>query len=184
LNDTTSHFVTRFSEELEGRKCGGEREHTAAFMCEDSDIALSRRAAIAELRQGHKGLVTHVRQQDGVQSERGEEATLGGLGRGAKGALNWHRTAVGDVGKVGENGSATNGTSGIEDGGRCWRHAEHCLRLHDNKFCVMARWGKGHCRVRASGSTDRDFSSSGEADVDESGGMLAQGLMVSSALGS
>ena len=88
LNDTTSHFVTRFSEELEGRKCGGEREYTAAFMCEDSDIALSRRAAIAELRQGHKGLVTHVRQQDGVQSERVEEATLGGLGRGAKGALN------------------------------------------------------------------------------------------------
>ena len=49
LDDTTKDFMTRFSEEMEGRKCGGEREHTAAFMCEDSDMALSWRAAIAEL---------------------------------------------------------------------------------------------------------------------------------------
>ena len=79
--------MTSFSEELEGRKCGGEREHTAAFMCEDTDIAVPRRAASAELRQGHKGLVAHARQQDGVQSEGDEEATLGGLSRGAEGAL-------------------------------------------------------------------------------------------------
>ena len=32
---------------------------------------------------------------------------------------NGHWAAVNDVEEVGENGSATNGTAGIEDGGRC-----------------------------------------------------------------
>jgi hypothetical protein len=56
-------------------------------MGEDTDVALARPAASAELRQGLKGLVAHTRQKDGVQSERGEEAMLSGLGRGAEGTL-------------------------------------------------------------------------------------------------
>ena len=63
---------------------------------------MARRAASAKLRQGYKGQVAHARQE-----ERGEEATLGGLSRCAEGALDNHRSAVGDVGKVGENGGAT-----------------------------------------------------------------------------
>jgi hypothetical protein len=124
-------------EELEGRECGVETEHAESALGEDAYVLDTGGTTGTVLGQRDKCLVAHAWEEDGIESERGEQATFLGLSGGSESILNRQGTAVGNVSEVGDVGCAADRAARVEDSDGCVAQAEHSFGLDDNKVRVM-----------------------------------------------
>jgi hypothetical protein len=153
LDGTTCHFRAIVCEELKGRECGVEGEHAETVRGEDTNLLDARGTTSTVLGQGDKCLGAHTGEEDGVESEGGKCTALLGLSGRAKSALDGEEAAVGDIGKIVDVGSTTDGTARVKDFDRCRGKAEHSLWTNDNKVCVMTIGSKGDCEGRWAGDS-------------------------------
>jgi hypothetical protein len=133
-------------EELESRKCGVETEHAESALGEDAYVLDTGGTAGTVLGQRDKRLIAHAWEEDGIESERCEQATFLGLSGGSESTLDRQETAVGDVSEVGDVGCAADRAARVEDSDGCVAQAEHGLDLDDNKVRVMTIGSKGNLR--------------------------------------
>jgi hypothetical protein len=129
-------YHERVREDLKGRKGRVHREEAASIFIEHKNILATRDTTSAELGQRDECLVTHFRNEDGVELPGSEEATLRRLDRWPKGTLEGHWTAVGDVREVVYVGGTSDGAAKIEDSNGFRGYPKHILCLN-NIFCVM-----------------------------------------------
>jgi hypothetical protein len=129
--------VSVLGEELEGRECGVKSEHAESALGDDTYILDTGGTTGTVLGQRDKCLVAHVWEEDGIESERGEQATFLALSGGSESTLNRQGTAVGNVSEVGDVGCAADRAAKVEDSDGCVVQAEHYFGLDDNKVRVM-----------------------------------------------
>jgi hypothetical protein len=103
----------------------------------------------ATLGQRDKRLIAHAWEEDGIESERCEQATFLGLSGGSESTLNRQGTAVGDVSEVGDVGCAADRAARVEDSDGCVAKVEHSFCQDDNKVPVMTIGCKGDRRRRS-----------------------------------
>jgi hypothetical protein len=143
-------------EELEGRKCGVETEHAEFALGEDAYVLDTRGTTGTVPGQRDNSLVAHVWEEDGIESERCEQATFLVLSGGSESTLDGQGTAVGNVSEVGDVGYAADRAARVEDSDGCVAQAEHGFSLDDNKVRVMI------IRVWSEGPLDLDLTGKGK----------------------